>query len=294
MTRAERDAFAAARVQPGCAQARRVHDRGMPEWLETVILGVIEGVTEFLPISSTGHLIVAQHYMGGARSEFFNVGIQAGAVLAVVLIYWRRLLDLVFHIREREAQAYAGKLALAFGITVVLGLVSRKMGMKLPESPEPVAWAVVLGALAIFWAEAHLRRRTPVETISWWVATWVGVAQVLAGVFPGASRSATTVIAAMLLGCSRMAATEFSFLVGIPTMFAASLYLGWEELRDRGVEAMTAEMGDFALGFAVSIVTAFLAVKWLLGFLRTHDFRPFAWYRLALGLGLLGWIYLAS
>jgi len=266
----------------------------MPHWLETVLLGVIEGITEFLPISSTGHLIVAQYILGAARSEFFNVGIQAGAVLAVVLIYWRRLLDLAVNIREREAQAYAGKLALAFAITVLLGLGLRKAGMTLPENPEPVAWAVVLGALAIFWAEAHLRHRTPMESLPWSVAAWVGVSQVVAGVFPGTSRSAATIIAAMLFGCSRMAATEFSFLLGIPTMFAASLYLGWGEYQEMGGEAMRAEMGDFWLGFGVSMVTAFLAVKWLLGFLRTHDFRPFAWYRLALGVGLLAWIYLGT
>lgn len=266
----------------------------MPHWLETVLLGVIEGITEFLPISSTGHLIVAQHFLGEPRSEFFNVGIQAGAVLAVVLIYWRRLLDLAVNIQERAAQVYVGKLGLAFAVTVALGLGLRKAGVVLPEHPEPVAWAVVLGALAIFGAEAHLRHCKPMDVLPWSVAAWVGVSQVVAGVFPGTSRSAATIIAAMLLGCSRMAATEFSFLLGIPTMFAASLYLAWGEYRNLGVEAMRAEMGDFGLGFAVSMVTAFLAVKWLLSFLRTHDFRPFAWYRLALGVGLLTWIYLGT
>jgi undecaprenyl-diphosphatase len=263
----------------------------MPQWVETVVLGIIEGVTEFLPISSTGHLIIAQHLLGTTRSEFFNVGIQAGAVLAVVVIYWRRLMDLAMGIGERPAQIFAGKLALAFGITVVLGLLSRKAGMKLPESPGPVAWAVVLGALAIFAAEYFLRHRRPMESVSWAVAAWVGVSQVVAGIFPGTSRSAATIIAAMLLGCSRLVATEFSFLLGIPTMFAASAYLAWGEYKDVGGTAMAAEMGDFALGFAVSMVTAFLAVKWLLNYLRAHDFRIFAWYRLVFGLGLLLWIY---
>lgn len=265
----------------------------MPHWVETILLGIIEGITEFLPISSTGHLILAQSLLGESRSEFFNVGIQAGAVLAVVLIYWQRLLTLGRTcLRDHESQSYLGKLALAFGLTVALGLACRKAGIKLPESAEPVAWAVLLGALAIFGAEAFLKRRAPVETISWAVAAWVGAAQVVAGIFPGTSRSAATIIAAMLLGCSRLAATEFSFLVGIPTMFAASLYLAREEWTARGTPATAAEMPDFLLGFTVSLVTAFLAVKWLLGYLRTHDFIPFAWYRLALGLGLLAWIYL--
>jgi len=264
----------------------------MPHWLDTVILGIIEGITEFLPISSTGHLIVAENLLHAPRSEFFNVGIQAGAVLAVVLIYWRRLLDLGLHCRERESQIYLGKLALAFGITAVLGLVSRKMGMKLTDSPEPVAWAVFAGAVGIFVAEALLRRRTPVETISWLGASLIGVSQVVAGIFPGTSRSAATIIAAMLLGCSRLSATEFSFLLGIPTMFAASGYLALHEFKDRGAGAVLGEMGDFTLGFAVSLVTAFLAVKWLLYYLRSHDFILFAWYRLALGLALLAWIYL--
>jgi undecaprenyl-diphosphatase len=263
----------------------------MPHWLETVILGIVEGITEFLPISSTGHLIVVEHFLGAPRSEFFNVGIQAGAVLAVVIIYWRRILDLTLKFRERESQQYLGKLALAFVITVALGLAARKMGLKLPETAEPVAWAVIIGAVGIFIAEAVLRRRTPVETIGWNAAALIGASQVLAGVFPGTSRSAATIIVAMLLGCSRLGATEFSFLLGIPTMFAASGYLALHEVKERGAEPVLAEMGDFALGFTVSLITAFLAVKWLLSYLRSHDFIPFAWYRLVVGLALLAWIY---
>ncbi|MDX6765685.1 MAG: undecaprenyl-diphosphate phosphatase [Candidatus Methylacidiphilales bacterium] len=265
----------------------------MPHWLETIVLGIIEGITEFLPISSTGHLIVAEHFFGSPRSEFFNVGIQSGAVLAVVLIYWRRLLDLGLRCRERETQAYLGKLALAFLLTVILGLITRKMGIKLPETLEPVAWAVLLGALGIFFAESVLHRRSSTDHIAWSTAALVGISQVIAGIFPGTSRSAATIIVAMLLGCSRLSATEFSFLVGIPTMFAASAYLALGEWKDRGPDAVIPELGDFALGFAVSLVTAFLVVKWLLFYLRSHDFRLFAWYRLALGIALLAWVYLA-
>jgi undecaprenyl-diphosphatase len=166
-------------------------------------------------------------------------------------------------------------------------------GVGLLDELGPIAWAVVLGALAIFVAEARLKGRPPAETIGWDVAAWVGLAQVLAGVFPGTSRSAATIIAAMLLGVSRIQATEFSFLLGIPTMFAASFYLLAKALR-QDASAVVAELPDFALGFGVSLVVAFAAVKWLLHFLRTHTFTPFAWYRLALGLVLVGWLLLEN
>jgi undecaprenyl-diphosphatase len=263
----------------------------MPHWLETVLLGVVEGITEFLPISSTGHLLILEHFLGSHRSDFFNVGIQAGAVLAVVLIYWRRLLGFLDAARNPESRAYLAKLALSFGLTVVIGLGLNVAGIELPDELGPVAWAVLLGAAAIFAAEGRLKHRAPSESIGWPVAVWVGLAQVLAGVFPGTSRSAATIIAAMLLGVSRLQATEFSFLLGIPTMFAASFYLlakAWKH----DAAGIMAELPDFALGFGVSLVVAFAAVKWLLGFLRTHTFTPFAWYRLALGLGLMGWLLL--
>lgn len=262
----------------------------MPDWLLTIIHGVVEGITEFLPISSTGHLLLVQYFLNDMRSELFNVGIQSGAVSAVVLIYWRKLLDLANHWNQPEQRDYLTKLALAFGVTVMLGLTVRKLGFTLPEEPLPVAWAVFIGALFIFLSEWRLGRVAPLETIGWQAAFWVGAAQVVAGVFPGTSRSAATIIMAMLLGVSRMRSTEFSFLLGIPTMFAAGGYIALELWRDEGADAFT-DMDQFWLGFAVSAVVAFIAVKWLLGFIRTHSFNPFAWYRLALGLFLLWWFY---
>lgn len=263
----------------------------MPDWIYTIILGIVEGITEFLPISSTGHLLIVQHFMEDHRSELFNVGIQSGAVSAVVLIYWRKLLDLVIHCTRPEQLDYNLKLAAAFGITVILGLLARKAGFDLPEDPIPVAWAVFIGALFIFISEWRLGRTIPREKITWSVALGVGAAQVVAGIFPGTSRSAATIIMAMLLGVSRVLSTEFSFLLGIPTMFAAGFYLAYEEYDRQGAAAFE-DMGQFWLGFAVSAVVAFIAVKWLLGFIRTHSFRPFAWYRLVLGLALLLWFYL--
>ncbi|MEM6884655.1 MAG: undecaprenyl-diphosphate phosphatase [Verrucomicrobiota bacterium] len=262
----------------------------MPEWLLTIIHGVVEGITEFLPISSTGHLILVQYFLDDARSELFNVGIQSGAVSAVVLIYWRKLYDLTIHFNQAEQRGYILKLVLAFAVTVVLGLTVRKLGFTLPEEPVPIAWAVFLGAILIFISEWRLTRCTPSEHLGWSVVALVGVAQVIAGVFPGTSRSAATIIMAMLLGVSRMRSTEFSFLLGIPTMFAAGFYLALESWQEEGAAAFQ-EMDQFWLGFFVSAVVAFIAVKWLLGFIRTHSFNPFAWYRLALGLFLLWWFY---
>ena len=263
----------------------------MQEWINTVLLGVIEGITEFLPISSTGHLIVAQDFLNDPRSEFFNVGIQSGAVLAVVFIYWRKLIDLAVNWQKPEQRDYILKLGAAFGITAVLGLTVKFLGAKLPESQEPVAWAVLIGALAIFAAEWVLKKKEITHDILWKAALIIGAAQVLAGIFPGTSRSAATIIAAMLLGVSRVKATEFSFLLGIPTMFAAGFVTLVSALKEEG-GLPEGELAHFGLGFLVSMVVAFIAVKWLLGFIQSHTFTPFAWYRLVLGLGLLGWIYL--
>jgi undecaprenyl-diphosphatase len=265
----------------------------MPVWIETIILGIVEGITEFLPISSTGHLILAQYFLGEARSEFFNIGIQAGAMISVILIYWRRLLDLVVNWKQPEQRDYWGKCLAAFGVTAVLGLAVKKLGFVLPEDPTPVAWAVFLGAFVIFGVERWARGKTLIDSISWSVALWIGAAQVLAGVFPGASRSGTTIMAAMALGTSRMAATEFSFLLGIPTMFAATLYSGYDFHKENGGFPAD-EMGQFWLGFFVSLVVAFAAVKWLLVYVRSHTFVPFAWYRLGLGLFMLGWLFWAN
>jgi undecaprenyl-diphosphatase len=263
----------------------------VPDWVYTIILGIVEGITEFLPISSTGHLLIVQHFMDDHRSELFNVGIQSGAVSAVVLIYWRKLLDLIVHFTRPEQLDYNLKLAAAFAVTVVLGLLARSFGFALTEDPIPVAWAVFIGAIFIFISEWRLDRTTPREQITWTIALSVGAAQVVAGIFPGTSRSAATIIMAMLLGVSRMLSTEFSFLLGIPTMFAAGLYLAYEQWQEEGSAAFV-EMDQFWLGFMVSAVVAFIAVKWLLGFIRTHSFKPFAWYRLGLGLALLLWFYL--
>jgi undecaprenyl-diphosphatase len=255
----------------------------VPDILNTVILGIIEGITEFLPISSTGHLLIAERWLG-ARSELFNVSIQAGAILAIVLIYWRRLVDLVTHFDEPAQRDYLAKLVVAFLITAAGGFIATRLGWKLPESVLPIALATLIGGVLILLIEAYVAHRPQSFTVSWNVAIWVGLCQILAAVFPGTSRSASTIFAAMLAGLTlRPAATEFAFLVGIPTMFAATAY---ELLKVRG-QAGSEDWNAVAVGFVVSLVVAFVAVKWLLRYVQSHRFTVFAWYRIALGSVLL-------
>jgi len=254
--------------------------------LNTAILGIIEGITEFLPISSTGHLLIAERWLG-ARSELFNVSIQAGAILAIVLIYWRRLLDLLTHFNQPAQRDYLAKLVVAFLITATGGFIATRLGWKLPESVLPIALATLIGGILILVIEAHVARRPQSSTVTWNVAVWVGLCQILAAVFPGTSRSASTIFAAMLAGLTlRPAATEFAFLVGIPTMFAAT---GYELLKVRG-QAGSEDWNAVAVGFAVSLVVAFIAVKWLLRYVQSHRFTIFAWYRIVLGSTLLALI----
>jgi undecaprenyl-diphosphatase len=251
--------------------------------LNTVLLGIIEGITEFLPISSTGHLLIAERWLG-ERSELFNVAIQAGAILAIVLIYWRRLLALVTRLDDPANRDYLAKLVVAFLITAVLGFIATRLGWKLPETLLPVALALLIGGVLILVIEQLVAGRPQSAVVTWKVALFVGACQMLAAVFPGTSRSASTIFAAMLVGLTfRPAATEFAFLVGIPTMFAATGYELWKVRHTTHGE----DWGALVLGFVVSGVVAFIAVKWLLRYVQTHRFTVFAWYRIVLGSALL-------
>lgn len=249
----------------------------------TVLLGVIEGVTEFLPISSTGHLLIAEHWLG-RRSELFNVGIQAGAMLAVIGVFWRRLLQLC-NLRDAASRNYVLKLILAFVVTMAGGLIVKKLGWSLPAQLMPVALALLIGGIAILGIEAVVARRSENAHVSASAAFWVGACQILAAVFPGTSRSAATIFAAMLAGTTqRAAATEFAFLLGVPTMFAAT---GYEFLKIPKQDFAGESWGDFVLGFVVSAVVAFISVKWLLRYVQSHRFTLFAWYRIIVGAALL-------
>ena len=270
--------------------------------LAALLLGIIEGITEFLPISSTGHLLVAERWLGH-RSDLFNIAIQAGAILAVVLIYRERLWQLAMSFLRRDAMPaaaggvygqpprdYAYKLAGAFIVTAIGGLLVKALGWELSAEVAPIAWALVLGGAWMLAAEYFAARRAAVlgerSRITWTVAVAVGIAQVVAGVFPGTSRSAATIFAALLLGTThRAAATEFAFLVGIPTMFAASGYELVGALSEGGGAAE--DWNALLVAFTASAITAFVAVKWLLRYIQTHRFTVFAVYRFVLGAALL-------
>src|SRR5437867_3490032 len=204
----------------------------MPEWLAVVVLGVVEGITEFLPVSSTGHLLLVENSrLLPAQSELFNVVIQAGAVLAVFLVFSRRVKELALRLHDRETRDYLLKLALAFAITAVGGLAAKKAGFALPKDTWPVAWATLVGGVLILVIERSVRRRPLGTRITWTIAVAVGLAQLLAAVFPGTSRAAATILIGVALGLDRPASTEFSFLLGIPTLFTASGYEIYRELR---------------------------------------------------------------
>lgn len=252
------------------------------DW-SAVVLGVVEGITEFLPVSSTGHLLIAEHWLG-KRSDTFNIVIQSGAMLAVTLVYRKRLASLAASWRVPESRAYLGKLLGSFGVTAALGLVAKKVGLSLPDTLGPVGWALVLGGAWMLAAEQYAARQKPRKDVSWTVAIVVGIAQVAAGIFPGTSRSAATIFAAMLAGTTdRAAATEFAFLVGIPTMYAASAFELFGHFKSG---APSEDWQSLALAFVVSTGTAFAAVTWLLGYIRAHRYTAFAVYRLLVG-GLL-------
>jgi undecaprenyl-diphosphatase len=254
------------------------------ELIIALLLGIIEGITEFLPISSTGHLLIAEHWLG-KRTDFFNVLIQAGAIFAVVAIYRQRLWTLATKFFQVEQRDYALKLITAFLITSVLGFIVVKMGFKLPETVTPVAWALIIGGVWMIAAEYFAANKPDNTHITWTVAVLVGLAQVVAAVFPGTSRSAATIFVALLAGTSnRAAATEFAFLVGIPTMFAASAY---QLLKLQMSGAAHEPWSIISIAFIASTITAFIAVKWLLSYIQTHRFTPFAFYRIILGAGLL-------
>jgi undecaprenyl-diphosphatase len=278
----------------------------MHDLIEALLLGIIEGITEFLPISSTGHLLIAERWLGH-RSDLFNIAIQAGAILAVVLIYRERLWQLAMsflrpgavgamadaRVYGQPPRDYAYKLIGAFAVTSVLGIVVKQLGFELPTAVEPIAWALLAGAVWMVAAEHFAAKRAAVlgerARITWTVAILVGIAQVVAGVFPGTSRSAATIFVALLAGTtSRAAATEFAFLVGIPTMFAATGY----ELLDvvRSGEAAGEDWTALGVAFVASAVTAFVAVKWLLRYIQTHRFTVFAVYRAVLGIALLAFV----
>ena len=193
----------------------------MPDWIVAAILGIVEGITEFIPVSSTGHLLLTEHLLKVHESKLFNIVIQCGAVIAVLPLFPQRLYKFAFEWRQRETQDYLFKILVAFAITGMVGLALDKKGYKLEDNPIPIAWALLIGGVAFLAIEWHLRGKKLSQDITWPIVLAVAIGQLIAAIFPGSSRSGSTILLALLLGLNRPAATEFSFLVGIPTMLAA-------------------------------------------------------------------------
>ena len=253
----------------------------LPQWLVAVLLGIVEGITEFLPVSSTGHLLIAQHWLP-RQSDLFNVVIQSGAVLAVLPLFRARIAQLL-RWREPSSIRLWALILTSFGITAVGGVVLEKLHFRLPEATTPVAWALIIGGL-FFLVVERVTAALPLTTEhTLRSALIMGFGQLLAAIFPGASRSGTTIMAAMLGGTSRATATEFSFLVGIPTLLAASGLKVLKALK-HGEGENWAMLG---LAATVAAAVSFVTVKWLLRYVQTHSFASFGVYRIAVGIGIL-------
>jgi undecaprenyl-diphosphatase len=264
--------------------------------VKAAIMGIVEGLTEFLPISSTGHLILAGALLGfdDEKAKVFDIAIQTGAILAVILVYWQKIRDTIVALpTQQQAQRFALNVLVAFVPAVVLGLLLGKAIKAHLFTPGVVATTFILGGFVILWAEGRHHpkvRINDVDEMRWTDALKLGLAQCLALV-PGTSRSGATIIGGMLLGLSRKAATDFSFYLAIPTLIGAGAYSLYKERGALGAD----DIPMFAVGLFFSFVSAWLCVRWLLRYISTHSFKPFAWYRIAFGVIVLatswtGWV----
>jgi undecaprenyl-diphosphatase len=256
--------------------------------LKAAVMGVVEGLTEFLPISSTGHLILAGALLGfsGEKAKVFEIAIQTGAILAVIIVYWQKISTTLRTLPDSaDAQRFALNVFIAFVPAVILGLVFGKAIKAHLFNPAVVASTFIVGGFIILWAERRQRfavRIDAVEEMRWQDALKVGLVQCLA-MIPGTSRSGATIIGGMLLGMSRKAATDFSFYLAIPTLIGAGAY---SLIKDRYLLSWS-DVPVFSVGLVVSWLSAWVCVRWLLRFISTHSFEVFAWYRIVFGFVVL-------
>jgi undecaprenyl-diphosphatase len=259
--------------------------------MKALILGVVEGLTEFLPVSSTGHLIVAGSLLNftDAQSKTFDVVIQFGAILAICWEYRAKIASVVTGLPTRpDARRFTINVIIATIPAVVLGLLLEKHIKAVLFSPVPVSVALIVGGIVILWAEARQRDRSAaprvlsVDDLTPSDALKVGLAQCLA-LIPGTSRSGATIIGGMLFGLERRVATEFSFFLAIPIIFGATLY----EMAKYWKTLSVNDLGLFAIGLVAAFISAFVCVRWLLRYVASHDFSAFAWYRIGFGLLIL-------
>ncbi|MFM2112338.1 MAG: hypothetical protein RLZZ271_998 [Pseudomonadota bacterium] len=271
--------------------------------IKAAIMGVVEGLTEFLPISSTGHLILAGELLGfhDDKAKVFDIAIQTGAIFAVILVYWQKIWQTVRDLpTQKQAQRFSLNVLIAFFPAVILGLLFGKAIKAHLFNSTVVASTFIIGGFIILWAErrqaaqASAVRISNVDDMSPLDAIKVGLVQCVA-MIPGTSRSGATIIGGMLLGLSRKAATDFSFFLAIPTLIGAGAYSLYKERALLSV----ADLPLFAVGSVVSFISAWFCVKWLLRYIATHSFVAFAWYRIAFGLvvlltSLTGWVSWAA
>lgn len=260
--------------------------------LKAAILGLVEGFTEFLPISSTGHLIVVGSLLNfnDERGKLFEIVIQSAAISAVMWEYRSKIYNIINGLQagQAAAQRFVLNVFIAFLPLAILGLLFGKHIKAALFNPITVAITSIVGALFILWAEKR-KHSVTVETaddLSWKDALKVGFAQALA-LIPGTSRSGATIIGGLFFGLSRKAATEFTFFLAMPTLIGATIY----ELYKERALLNSADLDMWVVGFVTSFVSAFLCVRWLLRYISTHDFTIFAWYRIAFGLLVLGTYY---
>ena len=258
---------------------------------KAAVMGVVEGLTEFLPISSTGHLILAGALLGmdDAKGKVFDIAIQTGAILAVIIVYWQKIRETILALpTQARAKRFAANVLVAFFPAVLLGLLFGRAIQANLFTPTVVASAFIVGGFIILWAErrqaqvATAPRIQDVDQMSGLDALKVGLVQCLA-MIPGTSRSGATIIGGMLLGLSRKAATDFSFYLAIPTLIGAGVYSLFKE---RALLS-SSDVPMFAVGLLFSFASAWLCIRWLLRYIATHTFVVFAWYRIAFGFVVL-------
>lgn len=263
----------------------------LPALLVVILLGIVEGLTEFIPVSSTGHLILAGELLGfnSGAAGTFDIVIQLGAILAVIVLYWRRFLDVLTGLfrAEPRAIAFTRNIALGFLPSAVIGLMAYKAVKAMLETPIIVAVALIVGGVAILVIERVVRAPTisTVEEMSWKTALGIGVVQCLS-MIPGVSRSGATIMGALGLGVERRTAAEFSFFLAVPTMLAASGYDLYKSGGSLGSDDWTA----IIVGFLVSFVVALIVIRWFIGIVGKYGFAPFAWYRIIAGSIALIWL----
>ncbi|HEX8360124.1 MAG TPA: undecaprenyl-diphosphate phosphatase [Longimicrobium sp.] len=260
-------------------------------FLKAVILGLVEGATEFIPVSSTGHLILVQDWLGfeGKKENAFIIFIQLGAILAVVWMYRQKIVDVLRTWRTPKSRGLMINLVVATLPAVIIGVPTEDWIEAHLFKPFPVALALVVGGIAILVVERYFRRPTveSVDDIPLSKALGVGLFQVLAMIWPGFSRSGATIMGGLGLGLSRTAATEFSFFMAIPAMLGASVI----KMGDIMDVATTADIPLFATGFIVAFISALVVIRGLLAYVSRNDFKPFAWYRIAVGIVLIAWYW---